>query len=293
MPDAKIFPENAIHIALTFDDFYWAPAFGTMRSICLTTRRRADLVFHLCHRGLSEAHKADLKAITTEFGARLFYYDIDKNALCASVMKRAPYNRRLTNIVYARLLFDKILPEGIERLVYLDCDMMVRAPIENIAEIDLESFPIAAVAEPYAMGIKHRRDMKLNRDIFDPADPYFNAGLIVIDMKGWRDAMIIEKLEAMLSDGTMARLYYDQDFLNIIFVNNWLKLDQRWNIVDPRWPHQALNPFLLHYTGRHKPWNLWSHVAFASNYRHTMTNKLFYHYWRLRLKKRLLKLIGQ
>ena len=33
-----------IHIALTFDDSYWAPAYATMRSICLTTRRRGDIV---------------------------------------------------------------------------------------------------------------------------------------------------------------------------------------------------------------------------------------------------------
>jgi lipopolysaccharide biosynthesis glycosyltransferase len=293
MPDVTTFPKNAIHIALTFDDFYWAPAFGTMRSMCLATRRRADLVFHLCHRGLTDAHKADLEAITAEFGSQLHFYDIDRNELCASVMKRAPYNRRLTNIVYARLLFDKILPAGITRVTYLDCDMMVRAPIELIAEIDLKGHPIAAVDEPHAPGIKHRRDMNLNRDLFDPADPYFNAGLIVIDMEGWRRARIIEKLEKFLADGTMARLYYDQDFLNIIFVNNWLRLDQRWNWVDPRWPHEPLNPFLLHYTGRDKPWNLWSHVAFARTYRHTMTNKLFYHYWRLRIKKRLLRLVGQ
>ena len=284
---------QAIHIALTFDDFYWAPAFGTMRSICLSTRRRADLVFHLCHRGLTDAHKVDLEAITTEFGSQLHYYDIDKNELCAAVMTRAPYNKRLTNIVYARLLFDRILPAGIERLTYLDCDMMVRAPIETVAEIELGGKAIAAVADPQALGIKGQRDIRANRDLFDPADPYFNAGLVVIDLKAWREARIEEKLEAALNDGTMERIYYDQDFLNIVFANNWLILDPRWNFQNPRKLHESLNPFLLHYTGEHKPWNLWSHVAFARTYRHTMTNKLFYHYWRLRMKKRLLKLIGR
>ena len=35
-----------IHIVLTFDDNFWAPAYAVARSICLSTRRR-DLVFHL------------------------------------------------------------------------------------------------------------------------------------------------------------------------------------------------------------------------------------------------------
>lgn len=289
---ADTFPPNAIHVALTFDDFYWAPAFGTMRSICLSTFRRADLVFHLCHRGLSEEHKADFAAITQEFGAAVLFYDIDANETCASVMARAPYNRRLTNIVYARLLFDRILPEGIERLTYLDCDMLVRAPIEAVAEIDLKGNAIAAVPDPQAIGIMGGRDIKANRDIFDPAQPYFNAGLVIIDLKAWREAKIIDRLEALLADGTMARLYYDQDLLNLVFAGKWLKLDQLWNFQNPRTIHESFNPYLAHYTGAHKPWFLWSHVGFARNYRHIMTNPLFYRYWRLRMKKRLLGWIG-
>ncbi len=37
--------DTAIHIALTFDDGFWAPAFATMRSIALSSRRRSDLNF--------------------------------------------------------------------------------------------------------------------------------------------------------------------------------------------------------------------------------------------------------
>ena len=36
-----------IHIVLAFDDNFWAPAFTLMRSACLSTHRRQDLVFHL------------------------------------------------------------------------------------------------------------------------------------------------------------------------------------------------------------------------------------------------------
>src|SRR4051794_22660380 len=112
-----------IHIALTFDDPYWAPAFATMRSICLTTHRRADLVFHLCHRALDPEHKADFTKITDEFGSQVRYYDIDAIPLFVSVAQRAPYNHRLSNIVYARLLFAEIMPAEVTRLTYLDCDM--------------------------------------------------------------------------------------------------------------------------------------------------------------------------
>ena len=276
-----------IHIALTFDDAFWAPAYATMRSVCLTTTRRRDLVFHLCHRALPPEHKADFDRIAEEFGSTIRYYDIDAMPLFASVAARAPYNHRLSNIVYARLLFAEIMPPEVERLTYLDCDMMVRAPIEEIAEIDLAGFPIAAVPDPFGLHISLGRDIRAKGDLFDPADDYFNAGLIVIDMAGWRDAHILQRLETGIADGTMARIYYDQDLLNLIFARNWLKLDQAWNVVDPRPVHHAINPKLLHYTGGGKPWKRTANVAFLQMYRHVMTNELYNRYERYRWRHSL------
>ena len=280
-------PHRPIHIALTFNEKYWALAYTVMRSICLSTRLRAELVFHLCHRTLAPEHKADFAMITAEFGSEVRYYDIDRMPMYASIASRAAYNRRLSNLVYARLLFGTFIPEEVTRLTYLDCDIMVYAPIERIAEIDLQGHPIAAVNEPHSFHISMGRDMRLKNDLFDAADPYFNAGLIVIDMAGWRAANILEKLEAAIADGTMDRIYYDQDFLNLVFKNDWLELDQRWNMVDPRPIHQTLRPYLLHYTGAGKPWKRTANVAFLRAYRHVMTNELYNRYMLYRWRKKL------
>ena len=275
-----------ILIALTFDDAYWAPAYATKRSVCLTTHRRTDLVFHLCHRTLQPEHQADFDRIPEEFGATILSYDIDAMPLFTSIAERAHYNHRLSNIVYARLLFDQIIPPEVERLTYLDCDMMVCAPIERIAEIDLEGHPIAAVPEPHGFHIGMGRDMRAKGDLFDAADNYFNAGLIVIDMNAWRAANVLDRLEAVIADGTMNRIYYDQDFLNLVFKANWLELDQRWNIVDPRPDHQPFKPFLLHYTGSQKPWKRTANAAFTRAYRHVMTNELYNRYMLYRWRKK-------
>lgn len=286
-------PATAIHIALTFDDNFWAPAYATMRSVCLATRRRTDLVFHLCHRTLTPAHKADLDEITTEFGSTLVWYDLDKDPRFADIASRAHYNKRLSNIVYARLMFDTLLPAEVERLVYLDCDIYVRGDIAELAEMDMQDYPVAGVADPLHPFVCNHRDINENRDLFDPADPYFNAGVLLIDRTGWHDAGILSKLETAIADGTLDRIYYDQDFLNLVFKNNWLQLDPLWNLIEPLPPHQALDPHILHYADWRKPWLLWSGAGFARAYRHVMTNRVFYAYFRHRLKRRLGGLIGR
>lgn len=280
---------SPIHIALTFDDNFWAPAYATMRSVCLFTHRRSELVFHLCHRTLSAEHRADLEAITAEFPVTLRWYELDASPLFADLARRMPENKRLSNIVYARLVIDQLVGPEVERILYLDCDMLVRDAIEDLFEVDMAGNGIAAVRDSIGAFITGGRDLRNNKDLFDPADPYFNAGMVLIDTDKWREADILGRLEKAFSDGTMARIYYDQDFLNLVFRNNWLQLPWRWNTIDARHAHEGLNPAILHYTGENKPWGIFAgmlqSVAFGRLYRHVMTNELFYRFARHRWKR--------
>lgn len=284
--------DKPIHIVLCFDNNFWAPAFAVMRSISIATKRRTDLNFHLLHTGLSDAHKADLDRIGPEFGGTLNYYDLRDIAVFNEIGLKGKYHPRLTHIIYARMMIDHILPAEIDRVTYLDCDMYVRAPIEQIAEIDLEGFPIAAVRDPYSFHIIGGRDMRQNQDLFHLAELYFNSGLIVIDMDGWRKANVLARLQGLIDDGTMDRLYFDQDVLNLVFKHNWLRLPQMWNVLKPREQHEAFDPANLHYTGLRKPWNLVSMVAFGRAYRHVMTNDIFYRFFWFRMRRRLKRWVG-
>lgn len=275
-----------IHIALTFDHNFWAPAFATMRSVCLHTKRRGDLVFHLCHRPLPDHQMEDLRQIESEFGAQLRFYDITQSRHFQETIAPLPFHPRLTNIVYARLLFDHLLPAEVERLIYLDSDMMVIAPIENLWSTDLGGKTIGAVDDPWGPFISAGRDFQLNRDICDPADQYFNAGMLVIDMEKWRQADIFSKLATFTENGVMDRVYYDQGFLNIVFRDDFHPIDRKWNVIGPHKAHEALECCLLHYVGHSKPWNLVSNVAFFRMYRHVMTNRIFYKFYRHRLRRR-------
>ena len=284
---------NPIHLALTFDDNYWAPAYAVMRSVCLFTRRRSDLVFHLFQRGVSPAHQADLDAIATEFGARLVRYDLDTATAFADIANRVKTSRRLSNVVYARLLIDRLLPPEVERIIYLDCDTMVHDRIEELYDVDLQGHPIAAVRDVMSVSIVGGRDIRNNRDLFDTADPYFNSGMLVIDVPKYRAIDVGARLEAAIADGVMARIYYDQDLLNLIFRNNWRALPSRWNTIDAHYSHEAADPAILHYTGPFKPWHLFSNAAFRRTYRHVMTNELFYRFMRHRWRRYWLTKIGR
>lgn len=278
---------GAIHVALTFDDKYWAPAYTTMRSICMVSRRARDFVFHCMHVGLSERHKADLAAITAEFGATLVYYDLDALGILKDRIAKLPRVGMHINtpIVYARLFLTDIVPRDIERLIFIDSDMMVRADIAELYELDLGDYPFAAASDPYRTGFQTGRDLKPKR-YYSTTDLFFNAGLLVIDTGKMAAIDCVATITKMLSPEEVAGLYYDQDILNIVFRNNWYVLDKLWNLQNPLPAHEVLDPYVVHYTGIHKPWLLFKKPAFKRMYRHMMTNAYYYRYLRERLARR-------
>lgn len=292
MTDASL---SAPHIALAFDDNFWAPAYAVMRSICISSKRRGELVFHLLHLTLTDEHVADLERITTEFGAKLVWHNLTDNAEFVHFVAELPTSTQWPKVVYGRLLLASLLPADIERVIYLDCDMLVRHPIETLYETDMEGFPLAAVRDSLSPFIMGKRDMAQNRDLFDYADPYFNSGMLLIDLPAWRSIDIKSKVAGFAEQGLMQRLYYDQDMLNLIFHDNWLALSWRWNTIDAHVAHEGLDPAILHFTGVNKPWGILAGIlrltAYARWYRHVMTNDLFYrfarHRWKRWWKKRL------
>ncbi|QYO77054.1 glycosyltransferase family 8 protein [Devosia salina] len=283
----------ALHIALTFDDNFWAPAYTVMRSICLSTHRRADLVFHLLHMPLSAEHRADLERIGAEFGASLRFYPLADMPAFETLVAGLPQHGRWPKVVYARLMLADLLPPDVPRVIYLDCDMLVRWPIEQLYDIDLGGQPLGAVRDSIAPFIALRRDMVQNADIFDGADPYFNSGMLVIDLAHWRDIDIAAEIAALAASGVLSRLYFDQDLLNLIFRGRWQPLPWRWNTIDADAAHEALDPAILHFTKTTKPWALRAGIlhatAYARWYRHVMTNELFYRFARHRWKRWWLK----
>jgi lipopolysaccharide biosynthesis glycosyltransferase len=276
---------NPIHIALTFDDSYWAPAYATMRSVCLKTYRRKDLVFHLVHVGLTSAHRADLEAIGVEFGATLLDYDLDQTNILSTRIQSLPTpHKRLHPIVYSRLFLLELLPKDIDRLIFLDCDIFVRAPIEQLYEIDLEDNIMAAVPDTNGIESLANRDLKSKR-FFDTADEYFNAGILLFDAKKCRDINIVDTAKAILSPEEISNIYFDQDILNVVMRGRWLKLESRWNHQNPVRGHEPMDPFIVHYTGKGKPWLILGRQLYKRTYRHLMTNDLYNRYAKFRVRK--------
>jgi lipopolysaccharide biosynthesis glycosyltransferase len=175
------------------------------------------------------------------------------------------------------MLIPEIIPHDIERVVYLDADVIVLKDLSLLWTIDMADHAVMAVenfSEPTL-----RAAMPQLRELFDPDAPHFNAGVLLINVPRWREQMISRRAFEFLQIHGNKVEFADQDALNAVLAGSWGKLDPIWNVqlltlsfyghrqysaIDCRRRQEALlhGAAILHYTGRRKPWN-WLYAGLA------------------------------
>jgi lipopolysaccharide biosynthesis glycosyltransferase len=121
---------------------------------------------------------------------------------------------------------------------------------------DLHSFPVAAVPDP---GLSQPRpDLGISE-----ASSYFNAGVLLINLKEWKEQKISENAIDFILQSSQGLIWGDQDALNAAAKDKWCRLDSKYNLtffdIPPLlkkydFPRYLEEKVIIHYTTQHKPW---------------------------------------
>lgn len=170
--------------------------------------------------------------------------------------------------IYVRLFIPSFIPADLQKVIFLDVDMIVLEDISKLWHTDLGNNIVAAVQDQFIQivsrwgGIANYQQFNL-----DPETKYFNAGLLVMDIKKWKEQNITDEILLCLDKNKENAKFQDQYGLNAVLANKWLELDPLWN----RFAYSKEDrPYLIHFTGR-KP--IYKTYEFSENYK-----KLFYQY---------------
>lgn len=146
---------------------------------------------------------------------------------------------------YYRLLLSEMLPE-FSSVVYVDCDaIFLRDPAELLVD-RYEPYPVAAVQDlcnptlSSPFGLPGYLVPECDRGA-----PYFNSGLMVMDLDIWRSMRLGPAARQFAREHPHSVPYWDQDALNAVLRGNWYPLDRRWNVV-PLNELWTVTPFEYH-----------------------------------------------
>src|SRR6202051_81678 len=264
---------DTVHVACCFDRKMELPFLVLASSLKRQLKGRRKGVLHAFH---SDPIAHDLAYFT---GLNSAAFELRLRQIENRFQGPASWPSHLTAATLLRLLLPSVLKD-IDRVVYLDCDLVVLHDIATLYDTDLSDFPLAAcwdfwltAGPPFAppiVGWGVEEWQKFLRDVVRLADSkaYFNAGVLVIDLKRFRSVGLIHAAEKFLEQTNYKTVYVDQDALNHVVNGAFARLDPRWNILGSRRETDADNseiaasdppsdsgPWILHYAGPYKPWS--------------------------------------
>lgn len=175
-----------------------------------------------------------------------------------------PVSGHASIATYFRLLLPGLLPESVERVLFIDSDTIILSDLLGLWNRQLQGKALGAVPE-------HRLSCLDHGYVFGE---YFNAGIMLIDLVKWRQSNLIERGKLFAKNHPDRLRHWDQDVLNHVFEGDWLAVEDRWNAC----PHlfglnggydlsekslseserQAISdPAVVHFAGPGaiKPWN--------------------------------------
>ncbi|RMF09792.1 MAG: glycosyltransferase family 8 protein [Alphaproteobacteria bacterium] len=157
-------------------------------------------------------------------------------------------------MTFGRLLLPELLQDE-ERCLYLDADILVSADLIDLWSQSLADVWLAGVAFTQ-LGRAREREVFVRYGL-DFDSPYFNAGVLLMDLHGFRRERIVDRCVEVLHEIQDLFSVVDQTALNIVCYEKWLNLDRQWN--QPIWPGEnpscAGDSGVLHYVGSPKPWD--------------------------------------
>ena len=284
--------QESINVVLAIDDKYAPHAAVTMLSAIRTTRVPSKLHFFIMHaNNLSEDSKSKLSLLVREYSAQIDFIPIDSKSLLW-----LPLNREHISLAtYYRLVMANVLPRSVLKVIYIDADVLVIEPIEQLWSIDLGGMPIGACADEG--GVFQTRRLRL------PVEhTYFNAGVIVFDLDQIRAMDFEEQVQAIFRQYGQFITLQDQDILNILFCQKTKKIPLAWNTgnrlyqindLEPSYTQEegfnaAKSPNIVHFTDKIKPWSYKSLNPFTVFYWEFRDKTPWRDSSLLRLKRRLL-----
>lgn len=125
---------------------------------------------------------------------------------------------------YARLFIADMLPDDIDQVLYMDCDVIICESLENLWNTDLNNNVLGAVQD--TVNDKTKGAVGLL-----PEDKYFNAGILLIDLKKWRKQNIGIKCLKFIEEKNGSVTHHDQGTLNGVLNGKWYRLPLKYNLM--------------------------------------------------------------
>ena len=276
-----------IRIAFATDEKYVQHMGCVIASILINATEDETFSFYILDGGITPLSKQKIESLSQLHACNIIFIPVDLDTL-----EKCPVISYYSLNTYLRLLLPDLLPD-IDKILYLDCDMIVTSSLSDLWNAELGDASIGVVEEyveifsqEYQSETWHvkipciQQICQFAYKTILPSDKArlglnalsFNAGMLLINLKKIRRQGLFHETIKWIEKHSSELVFADQDALNILFQNDLKKLPIKWNIqYQLCWDHIYVlkdwhkkkcfnnildNPVgIIHYVSAAKPWH--------------------------------------
>lgn len=266
-----------LNILVTLDENY-VPYLNVMLASLLHSNRDCCFDIYLLHSSIPDSAVAETKNILGKDNSLIMVKAKDIG------LDDAPTTSRYPQEIYYRIFAAKYLPETLDRILYLDPDIIVNGSLKALYNLPMDNYYFAAASHT---GPILRKFNEIRLDMDDDS-PYINSGVMLMNLKRLRAEQNYEDVFNFIEKRKSFLMLPDQDIISSLYGSKIFALDTfRYNMTEKLYIGHAPfekdlnlewvkeNSVIIHYCGRNKPWK--------SNYRGVLD--IFYNDTVARMKK--------
>lgn len=242
-----------IHVLVSFNLSYMQPTQVMLYSLC--THTDEEVTVWLLNQNLSSNACADFSSfIKKRCKAKLQVVQLD-----TTLFDGLPVTG-LSVETYSRVLAQQVLPIDLDRVLWLDGDIVVHGDIAPFYHQNFGRAYCVACKDNWSGTeyiTRHQKDLGIPDDL-----PYFNSGVLLLNLKQLHHDISNEKIWTTLGELKDRLLFHDQDILNYLyaghvkFADNRIYNCQRYGKKEEERLVDYNQVIVIHYTGVRKPWDI-------------------------------------
>lgn len=252
--------QTRINILCTPDDNY-VPYCGIMlTSLCENNKNTQIHVYLVCD-SINKENRDNLNKLSEIYDIDLTIINVNKDIFNNCPIRVGDH---VSIAAYYRILAPELLPHDIDKILYLDCDIIVNGSLTELYNTNISKYAFGAIIDE-----AYFNEAKYTRLCYDKKYSYINSGVLLINLEFWRKNRLAYRCLEYISEFPERIKYHDQDTLNAVLHKEMKLLPIKYNLQtgfllsdytcnSNKIMKEILecieSPIIIHFTGYNKPW---------------------------------------